>query len=101
MSCSNDFLVDVEVTPRSMTTRIKQAISSVQLFIQRSLMSLQEKVSLTPKEAREWSQWRKQYRIWEANARSFSTRKTGSNRSCATISLRSSKTLKTSCCKVK
>jgi len=63
----DDFLVDVEMSPCMMTTRIKQAIGSVQLFIQRSLMNLEEKVALTPKEAREWAQWRKQYRIWEAN----------------------------------
>ena len=50
-----------------MTTRIKQAISSVQLFVQRSLMNLERDVGLTAAEAREWSQWRKQYRIWEAN----------------------------------
>ena len=63
----DDFLVDVEMSPCSMTTRIKQAIGSVQLFIQRSLMNLEAEVSLTPKESREWAQWRKQYRIWEAN----------------------------------
>jgi Tc toxin complex TcA C-terminal TcB-binding domain/Neuraminidase-like domain/Salmonella virulence plasmid 28.1kDa A protein len=63
----DDFLVDVEMSPCMMTTRIKQAIGSVQLFIQRSLMNLEGQVSLTPKEAREWAQWRKQYRIWEAN----------------------------------
>jgi hypothetical protein len=63
----DDFLADVEMSPCMMTTRIKQAISSVQLFIQRSLMNLEDAVALTPKESREWSQWRKQYRIWEAN----------------------------------
>ena len=63
----DDFLIDVEMSPCMMSTRIKQAISSVQLFIQRSLMNLEEDVFMTPREAREWSQWRKQYRIWEAN----------------------------------
>ena len=63
----DDFLVDVEMSPCMMTTRIKQAISSVQLFIQRSLMNLEDEVALTPKEAREWAEWRKQYRVWEAN----------------------------------
>ena len=63
----DDFLIDVEMSPCMMSTRIKQAISSVQLFIQRSLMNLEEDVFMTPKEAREWSQWRKQYRMWEAN----------------------------------
>ena len=61
------FLIDVEMSPCMMTTRIKQAISSVQLFIQRCLMNLEQDVSLTPIEAQEWSQWRKWYRVWEAN----------------------------------
>ena len=64
----DDFLIDVEMSPCMMTTRIKQAISSVQLFIQRSLMNLEKPdVSLTPDDAKEWSQWRKWYRVWEAN----------------------------------
>src|SRR6185295_10346230 len=52
----DDFLVDVEMSPCMMTTRIKQAIGSIQLFIQRSLMNLEDKVALTTKEAREWSE---------------------------------------------
>ncbi len=63
----DDFLVDVEMSPCMMTTRIKQAIGSIQLFIQRALMNLEPQVALTPKEAREWAEWRKQYRVWEAN----------------------------------
>lgn len=63
-----DFLIDVEISPCMMTTRIKQAISSVQLFIQRSLMNLEKPaVFLTSDDAKEWSQWRKWYRVWEAN----------------------------------
>ncbi len=50
-----------------MTTRIEQAINSVQLFIQRCFLNLEPEVYLTPDEAQEWSQWRKQYRVWEAN----------------------------------
>jgi Tc toxin complex TcA C-terminal TcB-binding domain/Neuraminidase-like domain/Salmonella virulence plasmid 28.1kDa A protein/Putative peptidoglycan binding domain len=63
----DDFLVDVEMSPCMMTTRIKQAIGSIQLFIQRSLMNLESDVALTTKEARQWAEWRKQYRVWEAN----------------------------------
>jgi len=66
-----DFLIDLEMSPCMMTTRIKQAISSVQLFIQRCLMNLEPDVSLTLEEAKEWGQWRKQYRIWEANRKVF------------------------------
>ncbi|MEJ7711903.1 MAG: neuraminidase-like domain-containing protein [Pyrinomonadaceae bacterium] len=61
------FLIDVEMSSCMMTTRIKQAISAVQLFIQRCLMNLESDVSLTPVEAKEWAQWRKWYRVWEAN----------------------------------
>ena len=61
------FLIDVEMSPCMMTTRIKQAISSVQLFIQRCLMNLEDDVSLSHEEAQEWAKWRKYYRVWEAN----------------------------------
>ncbi len=60
-------LIDVEMGSCMVTTRLKQAISSVQLFVQRSLMNLDADADLTPREAREWSEWRKQYRVWEAN----------------------------------
>jgi len=65
------YLIDVEMSPCMMTTRIKQAIGSVQLFIQRSLMNLEQDVFLSAEDerdwSREWSQWRKWYRVWEAN----------------------------------
>lgn len=61
------FLIDVEMSPCMMTTRIKQAIASVQLFVQRCLMNLEPGVSLTPDQAKEWAKWRKYYRVCEAN----------------------------------
>jgi len=68
---SNDLydqlLIDVEMSPCMMTTRIKQAIGSVQLFVQRALMNLESDVFLSQEDAQQWSQWRKQYRVWEAN----------------------------------
>ncbi len=39
------FLIDVEMDPCMMTSRIKQAISSVQLFVQRCLMNLEPDVA--------------------------------------------------------
>ena len=65
------FLIDTEMSPCMMTSRTKQAINSVQLFIQRCLMNLERDVLLTEDEAKEWKQWRKQYRIWEANRKIF------------------------------
>ncbi|MBK7236301.1 MAG: hypothetical protein IPI02_11980 [Sterolibacteriaceae bacterium] len=61
-------LVDVQMEACMTTTRLLQATNSVQLFIQRCLMNLEQPdVALTPEDVREWTGWRKQYRIWEAN----------------------------------
>ncbi|HWQ70174.1 MAG TPA: neuraminidase-like domain-containing protein [Patescibacteria group bacterium] len=70
------FLIDVEMSPCMMTSRIKQAIGSVQLFIQRCMMNLEKIVedvaSPVPEEdwARQWK-WMKSYRVWEANRKVF------------------------------
>lgn len=64
------YLIDVEMSPCMKTSRIKQAISSVQLFVQRCLMNLEPQVTLLPGEVGEWK-WRKNYRIWEANRKVF------------------------------
>ena len=53
-----------------MTSRIKQAISSVQLFVQRCLMGLEKNVSLDEETAKQWK-WMKNYRVWEANRKVF------------------------------
>ncbi len=67
------FLIDVEMSPCMMTSRIKQALCSVQLFVQRCLMNLEPEVSASAAEDvkwREWS-WMKNYRVWEANRKIF------------------------------
>jgi peptidoglycan hydrolase-like protein with peptidoglycan-binding domain len=67
------FLIDVEMDPCMMTSRIKQAISSVQLFVQRCLMSLEADViaSSETDDAWDWWKWMKNYRVWEANCKVF------------------------------
>lgn len=64
------FLIDVEMSPCQMTSRIKQAISSVQLFVQRCLLNLEPNVTLNAEQAEQW-QWMKNYRVWEANRKIF------------------------------
>ncbi|WP_437741771.1 neuraminidase-like domain-containing protein [Sorangium sp. So ce1504] len=61
-------LVDVETSPAVITSRLKQAIGSVQTFVQRAFLNLEKGDDLTlPEEAaREWA-WRKSYRVWEAS----------------------------------
>jgi len=67
------FLIDVEMAPCMMTSRIKQAVSSVQLFVQRCLMNLETEVlaSAENDDAWEWWKWMKNYRVWEANRKVF------------------------------
>jgi hypothetical protein len=64
------YLIDVEMSPCMMTSRIVQAVSSVQLFVQRCLMGLEPDVHFSPEMANEWK-WRKNYRVWEANRKVF------------------------------
>src|SRR5262249_8510323 len=70
------FLIDAEMSACMATSRIKQAISSVQLFIQRCLVNLEENdnplLSVSPAaiDAEQW-EWMKHYRVWEANRKIF------------------------------
>ncbi|MGW0231443.1 Tc toxin subunit A-related protein [Actinopolymorpha singaporensis] len=67
------YLIDVEMNSPMLTSRIKQAASSTQLFVQRCLLNLEKdilaKTDLDPK----WKQWAwmKRYRVWEANRKVF------------------------------
>jgi hypothetical protein len=75
---SNDlyahFLIDPEMDPCMMTSRLKLATSTIQLFVQRCLMNLEEWKIPNATIAQEWgSQWKwmKNYRVWEANRKVF------------------------------
>ncbi|MDQ6634832.1 MAG: neuraminidase-like domain-containing protein, partial [Gemmatimonadota bacterium] len=67
------YLIDVEMDPCMMTSRIKQAISSVQQFVQRCLLNLESEVlaDSTADDAWDWWKWMKSYRVWEANRKVF------------------------------
>jgi Tc toxin complex TcA C-terminal TcB-binding domain/Neuraminidase-like domain/Salmonella virulence plasmid 28.1kDa A protein len=70
------FLIDVEMKPVAMTSRLKQASCSVQLFIDRLLLNLErnpegQPIRLAAEQAAEWKTWRKLYRVWEANRKIF------------------------------
>lgn len=62
-------LMDVQMSPCMLTSRIKQALSSVQLFVQRCMMSLEPDVVAAVEVDDHWLEWkwRKNYRVWEAN----------------------------------
>lgn len=72
------FLIDVEMKPCMKTSRIKQGISSVQLFVDRVILSLENVggvfgnlIHLPEKIIEQWESWRKWYRVWEANRKIF------------------------------
>ena len=65
------YLIDVEMSPCQMTSRIKQAIGAVQLFVQRASMNLEQPVVLGDEVARQWRSWMRNYRVWEANRKVF------------------------------
>ncbi len=65
------FLIDPEMDACMLTSRIKQAISSMQVFVDRCLMNLELGLTLTSDFTTQWNTWRKRYRIWEANRKIF------------------------------
>ncbi|WP_250286934.1 neuraminidase-like domain-containing protein, partial [Frankia sp. CiP1_Cm_nod2] len=67
-------LVDVLIGPQEITTRIRQALNSVQMFVQRCELG-REGPGMRPdaKADEGWSQWvwMGRYRVWEAQRRIF------------------------------
>ncbi|HVX30361.1 MAG TPA: neuraminidase-like domain-containing protein, partial [Nitrolancea sp.] len=64
------FLIDPGMEPVVQTSRIRLAISSVQLFIQRCLLNLEREVPPSMIQSDQW-EWMKHYRVWEANRKIF------------------------------
>ncbi|MFH0344546.1 MAG: neuraminidase-like domain-containing protein [Chromatiales bacterium] len=64
------FLMDVQMDPCMQTSRIRHALSSVQLFIERCLMNLEPRVAPSSIKAKQW-EWMQRYRVWEANRKVF------------------------------
>jgi hypothetical protein len=63
-------LIDVSMDACMKTSRLKQAISSTQLFITRCLMNLEPGVVPDFIDSNQWG-WMKRYRVWEANRKVF------------------------------
>jgi Neuraminidase-like domain len=64
------FLMDVEMQPCMETSRIRHALSAIQLFIERCLRNLEPAVNPSHITAAEWA-WRKRFRVWQANREVF------------------------------
>ena len=64
------FLMDVQMDPCMLTSRVRHALSSIKLFVERCLMNLETSVSPSSINAGKW-EWMKCYRGWEANRKYF------------------------------
>lgn len=66
------FMIDVQMGPCFETSRIKQAISTVQVFVQRCFSGLEERYGVFNHrlDQKRW-EWMKNYRMWEANRKVF------------------------------
>jgi hypothetical protein len=64
------FLIDVETQPPVRTSRIRLALSTVQLFIERVLRNLELLTNPTDIDGALWT-WMKRYRVWQANREVF------------------------------
>ena len=73
---SDHVLMDVQIEGCARTSLVVAASASVQRYVQRVLMNLEQsrdgKIKVSPEviPAKEWS-WRKNYRVWEANRKVF------------------------------
>jgi hypothetical protein len=65
------FLLDVEMSPCMLTSRMVQAIASVQLFVERSILNLEPSMQPSVDDVHDWETWMKSYRLWEANRKIF------------------------------
>jgi hypothetical protein len=64
------FLIDVEVSGAIQTSKIKEAISAVQLYIYRCLNHLEQDVTVNSNLTVLWG-WMNSYRVWQANREVF------------------------------
>jgi hypothetical protein len=72
------FLVDPGMEPVVQTSRLRLAMSSVQTFIQRCLLNLENgntgspETNVSPSAIKaDWWEWMKRYRVWQANREIF------------------------------
>lgn len=70
-------LIDVGMESCMNTTRLKQGISSLQLFLDRIILNIEKVndtgviISISDELVSQWQTWRKWYRVWEANRKVF------------------------------
>ncbi len=70
-------LIDVEMESCMKTSRIKQGISTLQLYLDRVILNIERvngsttAITMSADMIEQWQTWRKWYRVWEANRKVF------------------------------
>ena len=64
------FLIDTQTQPAVETSRIRLALSAVQLFIERVIRNLEPQACPSDVSTTQW-EWMKRYRVWQANREVF------------------------------
>ena len=64
------FLIDTQTQPPVLTSRIRLALSAVQLFIERVVRNLEPAITPADIDASQW-EWMKRYRVWQSNREVF------------------------------
>ena len=64
------FLIDPQMEPCFDTTPILEAVTAVQLFVQRILFGIELGITADPIIKQRWT-WMRNYRVWEANRKVF------------------------------
>lgn len=65
-------LIDVQMEPDTEISRIRLALNSIQLYVERALMGLEAESAFQDlRKMRDQWEWMKNYRVWEANRKIF------------------------------
>jgi hypothetical protein len=69
----DQFLIDVDMGSRGITSRVREAIAAAQLYLHRYLLNLEHPDGDEParQQVKQWWQWMRAYRVWEANRKVF------------------------------
>lgn len=64
------FLIDVEMSGCATTSRVREALSAAQLYVQQGTLGIGTRLDMPLEAQRQWS-WMSRYRVWEANRKVF------------------------------
>jgi hypothetical protein len=64
------FLIDIEMCGCARTSRVREALSAAQLYVQQGSLGIGTRLDMPLEVQRQWA-WSSRYRVWEANRKVF------------------------------